>query len=875
MLRVFHKCNRIALLVCALVLCFACLFAFPSMAHAHINDSATSIEGVVLEDSGVASDTSKEHVAAVLDGKTQSGNAEQNGSQNVEVGKSADGNDNGTSDGPEEVKKNLTENNGQEAPSTSVDLNDDKKSEQPANETTQEPQKQEDGLAEVKQSDAKQVEETDEAPDQGSELLAAAGTPLPALGAQASTKFVIVIDPGHGGYDSGANGYVVEKDVNLSIATYLRKELENYTNVSVYMTRTDDTYVSLGDRVKMAVNWGANVVVSIHNNAGGGRGAEVIVPNSSSWYYDACYAKGQQLGGNILSELMGVGLSKHAGVYSKNTTNNSRYADGSLADYFTLVEGPREHGILGIIIEHAFVDTASDAKFLQGDSNLKTLALADARGIAKTYSLKKVDPTTLTYEAPLAAGTYVIATAKDSGQVLDVAGGSKANGANVLLWGYHNVAWEKWTVSYDSKGHYTIKNMSSGKVLDASGNDAYRGVNVLMWEAKSKDYFNQRWVLAKSGDGYIIKSLINPDYVLDCWGDSAANGTNIALWDANGGTNQLFFFINTVTNVSFGQTIANGTYTVGVSNKKTQLVEVQGCSKANCGNVDLYESNGGANQRWQFQYNGSGYYTIKNINSGLLLDVEGARLGPGGNVLQFQSNGGKNQLWGIADNKDGTYSICSALNGMALDVTGASTANLANIEIWTPNNGANQKFYLTAASSAAAAQSSGYAIMGTTSVTAAQMVNYYKSTGASYPSSAYSSKGAATINDFVNIAIAEANAEGVKAEVLFAQAMLETGNLKFGGLVQPSQCNFGGIGATGTGVHGATFYDVRQGLRAQVQHLKAYASTTALKNACVDPRFNLVSRGSATTVEQLSGKWATGSDYGAKILTIINNIKKK
>ena len=121
----------------------------------------------------------------------------------------------------------------------------------------------------------------------------------------------------------------------------------------------------------------------------------------------------------------------------------------------------------------------------------------------------------------------------------------------------------------------------------------------------------------------------------------------------------------------------------------------------------------------------------------------------------------------------------------------------------------------------------------------------------------------------------EANAEGVKAEVLFAQAMLETGNLKFGGDVSSSQCNFGGIGATGGGVKGATFSNVREGLRAQVQHLKAYASTASLNNACVDPRFSLVTRGSAKTVEQLSGKWATGADYGKNIVNIINRIKKQ
>lgn len=743
---------------------------------------------------------------------------------------------------------------------TTADVDDDVEAESPA--STTEPLAATGTAAKASSTAAKATVTTTSTTTTAAKAAASTTTTV-------AKRFVIVIDAGHGGSDSGANGYVVEKDVNLIIAKYLRDELAQYSGVEVYMTRSSDTYVSLSDRVKKAVNWNADVVISIHNNAGGGRGAEVIVPNSSSWAYSACYVQGQKLGANILAELKGVGLSVHQGVYSKNSTNNSRYADGSLADYFTLIEGPREHKILGVIVEHAFVDTASDAKFLQGNANLKKLALADARGIASTFNLSKVDITKVKYSTPLAAGTYVIVTSNNGSQVLDVAAGSKANGANVLLWEYHNVSWQKWSVSYDSQGMYIFKNVGTGKVLDAANGTAKSGTNVLTWQAKSSDYYNQRWVLVKSGAGYVIRAALNTNSVLDCMNGSSANGTNIALWTVNGGGNQRFFFVEANPKVAYGKTIANGVYTMGVSNKKTKLVEVEGCSKNNCGNVDIYEINGGKNQQWSFKYNGAGYYKIINVNSGLALDVEGASLAPGTNVLQYKSKSGKNQLWGVQKNSDGTYSIYSALNGMALDVHGASTADLTNVETYFSNGGKNQRFYLEKPKPV----SSGYNIMGTSSVTVAQMVKYYNSTGATYPSSMYSSKGAKTINDFAQIAYEEAKAEGVKAEVLFAQAMLETGNLRFGGDVSPSQCNFGGIGATGGGAAGATFSNVRQGLRAQAQHLKAYASTAALNNACVDPRFNLVTRGSAKTVEQLSGKWATGSDYGSNIVSIINRIK--
>lgn len=168
-------------------------------------------------------------------------------------------------------------------------------------------------------------------------------------------------------------------------------------------------------------------------------------------------------------------------------------------------------------------------------------------------------------------------------------------------------------------------------------------------------------------------------------------------------------------------------------------------------------------------------------------------------------------------------------------------------------------------------------IMGESLTTAAQMVAYYKSTvgESAYPAEVYKDKGAATISDFCKILMEEAAAEGVRAEVVFCQAMKETGWLKFGGDVKAEQCNFAGIGATG-GVTGATFESVRIGLRAQIQHLKAYASTDKLVNECVDPRFNLVKRGCAPTVEDLGNKWAAGNpNYGVDITSMIKELFTK
>ena len=173
-------------------------------------------------------------------------------------------------------------------------------------------------------------------------------------------------------------------------------------------------------------------------------------------------------------------------------------------------------------------------------------------------------------------------------------------------------------------------------------------------------------------------------------------------------------------------------------------------------------------------------------------------------------------------------------------------------------------------------------IMGISSVTATQLANFYKSMNKTYPS--YYSKNdkeAKTIEDFCRIYIEECKTEGVRAEVAFAQAMVETGYLSFGGDVDISQYNFAGMGATGNGVKGNSFSTVRIGIRAQVQHLKCYASTEKLNGNCVDPRWGEWLRGKAPYVEWLSipnnpygTGWASSATYANSIKSIMESINK-
>lgn len=161
------------------------------------------------------------------------------------------------------------------------------------------------------------------------------------------------------------------------------------------------------------------------------------------------------------------------------------------------------------------------------------------------------------------------------------------------------------------------------------------------------------------------------------------------------------------------------------------------------------------------------------------------------------------------------------------------------------------------------------AIMGTSKTSAPQLARYYTNAGKTYPAwYASNDKEAKTLNDFCKIYMEEATLEGVRAEVAFCQAMHETGWLEFGGTVLIEQKNFAGIGTVNASTRGAYFSTVREGIRAQIQHLKAYASTASLVNPQVDPRFHLVTRGCAPYMEDLNGKWAVpGTNYGQSIMT--------
>lgn len=464
-----------------------------------------------------------------------------------------------------------------------------------------------------------------------------------------------------------------------------------------------------------------------------------------------------------------------------------------------------------------------------------------------------------TYQ-PVKDGKYTLRSSKESEYTIDVANASKVDGANVWLYYYNGTKPQRFNISYVGKGYYKIIAEHSGKALTVENDTRKAGVNVVQkkWVANSD---TQLWKFVSTSEGYYIRSKTGT--VLDIWSAVYAPYTNIWTYTANGSLAQKWHLEKEYDSIE----VPEGIYTIQTALSSSKTLDIANGSKANFGNIWIYNINNTEAQEFEIEKVSDGYYKIESKLSGKVLDVANGSRTAGANVWQYSWNGSDAQLWRFVDAGDGKYYIQSKL-GTVLDVTSASAAAGTNVQTYTFNQSTAQKWTLLET------EKTLYSIMGKTNVSVSQMVKFYKNKATvSYPYSNVSE--APTIEKFCQIYKEESEVEGVKAEVAFAQAMMETGFLKFGGDVKKDQYNFAGIGAIGGGSSGAKFDSIRIGIRAHVQHLKAYASKEALKQPVVDPRFQYVKRGSAEYVQWLGQKenpngygWATAKNYGNNIVKL-------
>ena len=177
----------------------------------------------------------------------------------------------------------------------------------------------------------------------------------------------VFIGVGHGGSDPGAvANNIKEKDLNLSIAKACRDVLVRH-GVEVKMSRAKDENDPLSEEIRECNDFSPDLAVDIHNNAGGGDGAEA--------FYHYGGGKSKTLAENILSEVVKAGQNSRGAKIRKNNQGK---------DYYGFI---RETSAPAVIVECAFVDNAQDLKFLATESDRQKVGQAIAKGVLKSLGV--------------------------------------------------------------------------------------------------------------------------------------------------------------------------------------------------------------------------------------------------------------------------------------------------------------------------------------------------------------------------------------------------------------------------------------------------------------------------------------------------------
>lgn len=217
---------------------------------------------------------------------------------------------------------------------------------------------------------------------------------IPCLTVFADTPYVVVIDPGHGGENLGAEHYgYTEKDLNLVVAKAMKEELERYDNVIVYLTHETDEDMSIKKRAEFAKEKNADLLLSLHFNASVKHnlyGTEIWIPA-----YDDYYVTGR-----TFAEIE-MDLLTAKGLYSRGIKTK---LNDSGKDYYGILRYGSELGVNSVLIEHCHMDQENDLSFYQEDrEKLISFGKTDALAVARFLQLssEELDEDYSDFELPV------------------------------------------------------------------------------------------------------------------------------------------------------------------------------------------------------------------------------------------------------------------------------------------------------------------------------------------------------------------------------------------------------------------------------------------------------------------------------------------
>lgn len=299
-------------------------------------------------------------------------------------------------------------------------------------------------------------------------------------------------------------------------------------------------------------------------------------------------------------------------------------------------------------------------------------------------------------------GTYEIVSSMSNNKVLDIPGASKNKGAFVQLYDWNGSVAQQYKIQKNQNGYYTIQNVCSGLYLGVQADwNSMRAGNRLVQGANASNKSGQ-FIIARNSNGYwVISSAWDSRFVVDLSAGKLNNKNKIQMYTGNGSAAQAWKLLKIgktreeLDNLAVNNqnNLKDGIYTINSSLNSTFVMDVNGGSKANFGNIQLYKNNGTVAQGWKIVHDSKGYVTFINVGSGKVIDIKNGYSQNKQNISQYDSNNTYAQKWIILKDGDG-FKIVSALNdNYVLDLSGGDVRNTSNIQLYKMNGTGSQRWY--------------------------------------------------------------------------------------------------------------------------------------------------------------------------------------
>lgn len=305
---------------------------------------------------------------------------------------------------------------------------------------------------------------------------------------------------------------------------------------------------------------------------------------------------------------------------------------------------------------------------------------------AQTFSFVSTAPSVAPCDDILPEGWHTIGISSNPSYVLDVASGSKENGANVQLYAGNGSLAQLYRFDYRD-GYYTIVSACSGKALDVEDGNLLPPANIQIWaQGASSPNKNQQFSVTDNGDGTYTFISRSTALALDVNGGKAANGSNVQAYTPNGSAAQKFKLGDQAS------LLKEGTYKITPVVGSWRALDVKNGSTAPGASLQMYSDNSTLAQKWQVSAveGKDNTYTLESLGSGLRLTAWSD-----GRVTQEAASDSEAQQWVPDIAEAGSVVLRNADTGKVLDIKGASTASGAVVQTYAANGSDAQRFYFT------------------------------------------------------------------------------------------------------------------------------------------------------------------------------------